>query len=351
MKRITAIFTAFLFFVTAIIGGTVLNIKMQEKPIFVIGCVADPHIDYGIEKKPPYIRPSTIKAFEDLKAEKCDIMLVGGDITSANDTVWDDIKVFERAKKTFCDAAKSTIESGRVLYVDGNHENHAFGLKYDGGDYSDIMLRDTGKFEKALYQKDKPTHLLAYKYTFDDLVFIGLNTPWQVVDTGYEIAPETWPWLDDVLNGCKNKTVFVTMHYPLEDSVGLREKEAAIKTSKDAKAVLNGHKNVILLYGHAHAYDYGYINSSITERLTVYRKNGLPDTYENPENFISCFMGSFGYYYNSFNEGWLTEDDPKIVQALLIYVYKDKITFTMKNYGELTGTEKEPKSYTVKRNY
>ena len=70
-------------------------------------------------------------------------------------------------------------------------------------------------------------------------------------------------------------------------------------------------------------------------------------------SFVSSFMGSMRYYNNSI-EGDVTVNNSKIVQALMIYIYPDRITLKMKNYGE-SGTfgnitiNKDLAAYTIYR--
>lgn len=70
-------------------------------------------------------------------------------------------------------------------------------------------------------------------------------------------------------------------------------------------------------------------------------------------SFFSSFMGSMRYYNNSI-EGDVSVSNSKIVQALMVYIYPDRITLKMKNYGE-SGTfngihiNKELAAYTVYR--
>ena len=50
------------------------------------------------------------------------------------------------------------------------------------------------------------------------------------------------------------------------------------------------------------------------------------------KSFISSFMGSMRYYENSFESGQI--DERRIVQALMVYVYSDRVELKMKNYGD-----------------
>ena len=71
-------------------------------------------------------------------------------------------------------------------------------------------------------------------------------------------------------------------------------------------------------------------------------------------SFLSAFMGSMRYAYNTIDAAVGTANS-RIVQALVIYVYKDRIVFKMKNYGE-SGTfsginiMKDLATYTIYRN-
>lgn len=70
-------------------------------------------------------------------------------------------------------------------------------------------------------------------------------------------------------------------------------------------------------------------------------------------SFFSAFMGSMRYYNNSI-EGDVSVSNSRVVQALMIYVYSDRIVLQIKNYGE-TGTingieiADRPRPYTVFR--
>ena len=74
---------------------------------------------------------------------------------------------------------------------------------------------------------------------------------------------------------------------------------------------------------------------------------------EGEGSFFSAFMGSMRYYYNSIDAGDPT-DMPTVVQALMVYVYSDRVVLSMKNYnqtGMLQGItiNKELATYTSYR--
>lgn len=57
-------------------------------------------------------------------------------------------------------------------------------------------------------------------------------------------------------------------------------------------------------------------------------------------SFVSTFMGSMRFYNNDIVGSWVPESytkDPRVIQALMIYVYSNRIEFHMKNYGESTS--------------
>ena len=54
-------------------------------------------------------------------------------------------------------------------------------------------------------------------------------------------------------------------------------------------------------------------------------------------SFFSAFMGSMRYYYNTIDPGDMPVETPNIVQALMVYVYADRVELRMKNYNR-SGT-------------
>lgn len=67
-------------------------------------------------------------------------------------------------------------------------------------------------------------------------------------------------------------------------------------------------------------------------------------------SFFSAYMGSMRYYYNTIDPGDMPIETPNIVQALMIYVYADRVELHMKNYnrsGTINGitVEKELAPY------
>lgn len=98
--------------------------------------------------------------------------------------------------------------------------------------------------------------------------------------------------------------------------------------------------------------NYIYKYDKVTERPSI-------DLTTGKEAFLSAFMGSLRFHTDSFNPNGDYEDsfdkEPKVIQGLIIKLYKDRIEFRMKNYGYY-GTqngitiEKELAPYTIFRN-
>ena len=75
--------------------------------------------------------------------------------------------------------------------------------------------------------------------------------------------------------------------------------------------------------------------------LWTVNENSTPEPTPTPtpspsdKSFFSAFMGSMRYYENSFENGQLA--DRRIIQALMVYVYSDRVELKMKNYGDDSG--------------
>ena len=66
---------------------------------------------------------------------------------------------------------------------------------------------------------------------------------------------------------------------------------------------------------------------NITEYKAEAGSEGIP-------SFFSAYMGSMRYYYNTIDPGDMPTETPNIVQALMVYVYKDRVELHMKNYNK-----------------
>lgn len=364
--------------------------SVEEEPLIVVGTIGDPHADYGLENEEPYIRTSYITAMNALKAEGIDLLLVGGDMTSDNESGstngvqnpfrWD-YDVYERTISQYHKYSAAASTTGVTLWACGNHDyevgryNDNAAIVTDGDfdsyqGFIDMMIDDCGAPISVYTQDDDPYYGGDYHYNqfpgywlgahfnvkgFD---FIVINAPYQR-STFYSAG--VLEWLDQTLAKIgADKTVFITGHYPLYDNRGLHSLADGIKGNNYVNFVnvLNKYDNAIYLYGHEHGgrstsqlCDTIYASVDSFERITHYDENGKPVASRgiNPTSFITAFMGSASFYNYSLDPHWLEASDPEIIQAMTISVYKNRIEFKVINCGEQTGQLAEPFVWTIKR--
>ena len=340
----------------------------EEEPLLSIACISDLHADYGLQSKEPYIRNSVIETVKRIWVEEdADLLLVGGDNTSDNADLsekggWS-YDTYQKVMDAYREVSENATQSGRSLWVCGNHDYEA-GVE-DGYDaYAGFVsiMNETCGTPASVYRQEEdetltdqryPDFLMGIHYVIEGFDFIILNPPYSKSLT---YSPGTLQWLSDRLQTIgAEKTVFLATHYPLQGSRGLSTPTYGI--SKDSylalMRILNRYPNLIYLYGHNHGGGESvYISEDTFERITSYTDAGTVINNRNkvPTSFISSFMGSMSYYKYSLDPGYLTAQDPSIVQGLMIYVYGDRIVFQMKNYGtHRDHATKELKSWTVMR--
>ncbi len=336
----------------------------KEDPLLTVACITDLHADYGLQSKDPYIRNSVIKTLNQIKQENADILLIGGDNTSDNGKVanaggWK-YTTFQKVIASYKEVTEAATESGRTLWACGNHDHQAGEFEgYDAyADYETLMKDSCGeplsvfrhKDEKSLSQQ-YPDHILGLHYKIENFDFIVLNAPYSQALT---YSAGTLKWLDGRLRGIgSDKTVFLVTHYPMTDGRGISTPSYGLSGGNynSMMNILKKYPNLIYLYGHNHGgAETVYISEDTFERINSYASDGRVINNRNavPTSFISSFMGSMSYYKYSYNEDWLDARDPDVVQALMIYVYGDRIVFQMKNYGTALSNV-TPKSWTVMR--
>jgi predicted phosphodiesterase len=325
-----------------------------ETPLYTIVATSDLHTDYGLQNSFPYIRQGMIETAKQIKAEEnANVLLLGGDLTSHNATSYTWTKErYDRAIAKIYETSRSATVSGRTLYATGNHDFAAGSANFNSGDYTAVMQTNIGSFQHKFDQEGSlHPHVLGYHYIIDGVNFVIINTAYINGDnhSNYVYEQSLIDWLDSMLEGIgAEKTVFVMGHYPLRDSRNISSPNKGVSTTNNCndnlKNVLLKYKNVIYLYGHDHG---GYIPKHDTyERMTLYSNSGKVSSFRNiaPTGFISAFMGSMAYY-----NGVLSASQPDVVQALVIYLCADRITFEMKNYGISDGGSKKLASYTILR--
>lgn len=327
----------------------------DKRPLLTLACISDLHTDYGLQSQAPYIRNSVAETLRRIgEEEKADLLLVGGDNTSDNAKLavnggWSK-ETYQKVLDTYESLVEEAVPSGRSLWACGNHDNEAG--KYDNYDayagYEAITDKHCSEPISVFRQKDDrtlaeqwfPEHILGAHYNESGFDFIILNPPYGKMLT---YTNQTLSWLRKRLAAIgPSKTVFLVTHYPLSDMRGMSTPGYGLQKDayKGLMNVLKKYPNVIYLYGHNHGgAESVYISQDTFERITSYTADGTPvhDRNAVPTSFISSFMGSMSYYNYSLEPYALTEEDPFIVQALMIYVYDDRIVFQMKNYGTDEG--------------
>ena len=345
----------------------------SDKPLITVGTIADGHVDYGLQNSDPYLRSSYIKAMNALKAEGVDIILDGGDMVSDNedqqkvDFRWEK-SVYDRVISQYKKYSSAASTTGVTLWACGNHDYEVGRLKegvFSAGDYNsyegfqNVMVETAGQ-PKSLYTEkdDTPNSVntvtennwLGAHFNVKGFDFIILNPPYAKSD--YYTAG-TLNWLDETLAGIgADKTVFIVGHYPLQDSRGPASTSLIKGTNyTNFMYVMKKYRNAIYLFGHIHDSDSGYISGDTFERITHYDKNGSVVSFRSiqPTSFISSFMGSASFYKYSFDPDWLTSAEPKIIQAMTITVYADRIEFKTINCGQKSGASQNPLVYTIQR--
>ena len=345
-----------------------------EKPMFTLAVLADPHIDAGIERWNPPIRTSVTNTVKEMaKSEDVDLVAFPGDIVSSHlGSYWGSNpaqkqQTFNNVKAALMDAVNTATDTGRAVFVAGNHDLRVGMLDFNSGDYSNEMEPALGELvaaesvddvrANAFYQKDFPAgtasgveHVLAYHYNVDGLDFIMLNPPFQMDENVYYYDAEALQWVANKMADIgDDQTVFLVGHYPLCDG-----KDGAPDTDAEThrilkEEILNNYPKAIYVYGHYHTQ---VVYSDTYERLNTYMSDGslCLDRDAVTDGFITVSGGSMAYYGDAVSpSGGLGAATPNVVQALLVYVYADRIVFQMKNYGTEDFGVEEIRPYVVYR--
>ena len=354
----------------------------EEDPLYTIVAVADYHTDYGIEVGSDPVRDTVRTTMERIaQEENANAIVALGDLISANDTShWfagsaaDREAIYNKAIEAMYNATESGMDDPMVMYVAGNHDteigckdfnSHSFvedGTERTMGEM--VAAKSVTDVEANAYFETDLTgvlndpagerNVLAYHYNVDGLDFIALNPPYigQRNTAGVcEYDEGALEWVSNKMAAIgKDKTVILMGHYPIgTDFRNTDSSSVTAKTEQLLRAILKEYPNTIYLYGHVHD---DYIDDDTYEAIVAYEDDAATiytDRYSAPTGFISAFAGSMGYFGYSAGlvpQGGLTAKAPNYVQALMVYIYADRIVFQMKNYGA-EGGELEP--YTVMR--
>ncbi len=336
-----------LVIIAALLFVPVFNANGKEP--FVIACFSDPHHDYGIPDKAPYVRESSQKAVDYVKALTgggADLVFIGGDVTGRY-TDWTDESIenlMDASYKLFASAAKG----GKALVATGNHDPepsvHSDTLEINSNDYTKYIEKALGKPKTEFYSSDiSEDHAfpfdeqLAFRYEVGGFEILGLNTPQgdrrHLKQDGHNgLYIEQVEWLEKQLKSIgKDETVFLMCHYspdtihtvtslldPVDESV---YNPCRIKM----KELMEEYSNVIYCYGHVHTENVEALAST---------KESVQPFSDSEKSALACHMGSLGYYKDYYNPGKLGAKDPQVVQVMMIYVYSDRIVFSEHNTGE-----------------
>lgn len=316
--------------------------------LYRVACFSDLHVDYGIQNDEPPIRPSTQVAVDALKKlGGADAMIVGGDIVSGNSKAAWNKPLFEKVKDTVYSTLAPGTSTGAVMPITGNHDNEPgvyAGGTYYSGEYDDMMLDNIGEFTASFYSTElknplestRFNELLCYRYTLDNMEFIGINTPFRPTrEAGYVYA-EQITWVSEQMKAIgRDKTVILFCHYPtIVSPAGDKGGDSATKL----KSLMGLYPNIIYCYGHSHDHDDMTVYNTSENVVPNGEAKLLESGAYQVNSAITCFMGSMGYYDYALPDGTsikgLTASDPAVVQFLLIDFYADHITFKYYNTGE-----------------
>jgi predicted MPP superfamily phosphohydrolase len=331
----------------------------QGSLLYTIAATSDIHTDAGIQNNAPYIRGGMITTATAMLPENAKVLVLAGDLISdhISATGWTMSGNYTNAIQALYTTAASATPSGRTLYVTGNHDFAPGMGNWNSGDYTADMINKIGPFTHTFNQTAKINnrdHVLGYHYLIDGLNFVVLNTADIGADNhnNYVYDPGLITWVDGQLDAIgADKTAFVIGHYPFRDSRNISNADKGMNSVSDTalKAVMIKYPKVVYLYGHDHG---GVqIHTDTFERITPYTDTGAVSNSRSitPTGFISSFVGSQAYYNDGL--GGLDSTTPAVVQGLIVYIYSDGITFTMKNYGVSVppGGVQAPASYSIPR--
>lgn len=357
MKNVLRTVAALLVLLAAL-SAAVYIIYDRQQPILTVMCLSDLHNQQNILKNGSIRGTITDTCKTALAEEKgVDVVLIGGDVTSNTKVSQDKV---EAVLSNVVDAISPLTDN--ILWVAGNHDFNAGEEDgYGSAQYYDFYMKDNvGKLSSSnsyFEEWNGEKNLLAYHYEIEDFDFVGISTKHETMDGDLESHNYTYTdgaveWVDRKLAQLNSdKTVFVVGHFPFRDSnsISVPEKGLLEECDKKFKAVLAKYPNVIYLYGHDHGTDSAYVREDTAQRVTEYMSDGnVKGSHSDgaTPSFISSFMGSMRYYSNSIDVS-VGASNSKVVQSLLIYVYRDRIELHMKNYGIENGGKEELKPYVI----
>lgn len=354
-----------------------------EEALFTLSTFSDLHgervFNNGEEE---YIRDGIVEATAQVRAEdNANIIAFLGDLISDKNGIKDDEVLqngywygqgtgnveseWQKARDLMYAAAESATESGRALYLAGNHEYAIGGTRanptFNSGDFTDGIESKLPQLteKNAYFQKTFPEgttedivnagHVLSYHYNIDGMDIVAINPSYTgaEITEGFSYDLDALDWMDAKLAEIgAEKTVLVLGHYP---TTSLNNEKGGMDSYNKIKEIFAKYPNVIYIYGHDHN---PYIHTDTYQRVQTFAADGLTpfqNRYKTPTGYTEVFGGSVAFT-NDVGLSTCAEDGtPAVVQGLLVKVYSDRIVLQMKNYNESPLGVDALREYTIMR--
>lgn len=272
---------------------------IDEKPLLTVGTYSDLHVDYGLQLKPPYVRPTMPKAARGYRRRyDLDAVIVCGDTISDNGSGWSDNpgkgamqgywpydrwqftrkRIHEVIKKSF----RSEEKAKNILFVTGNHEyqvgdrqpegkryNSAYMMDHLPADLRNPLTEHYTTYDKKEADIGPDENLLCYEYRVNGIPFLILNDPtygeipWPFPDRGEPAHTlQQAEWLEARLNEIekemgKDAVVIVASHFPFyPDCYVATYNGPTVKPNMDAylriRDAISRFPNLFFFFGHVH---------------------------------------------------------------------------------------------------
>ena len=358
--------------------GSMKEIKAGDEPVYVMACLSDLHNQAEIITEPGHaIRGSITKTIDDMCDQEpyVDAIVISGDLSSNVETTEDLLYTIHDKVE-----AKANELTDKTFWTTGNHDFNAAGENptYNSADYYDRYVKTSGlgpvASEDDIYIEtyNGVDYVCGYRYDMGECEVICLLDPLNVLAGGLQnsnnkFTDGTLDWLDDTLwrvSEDEYKPIFVIGHFPFTDCNSTTSSKGMLADCqarmKDIFANYADRPNLYYLFGHDHGGDDAYILTDTEQRVTEYDRDGnvlnpWGKSFERADDeniaFRTIFMGSMRYYNNKYDtsSNYIGARTPLVIQALMVYVYNDRIEFVMKNYGEVIPGNEELEPYVVMR--
>ncbi|MBQ0102369.1 MAG: metallophosphoesterase [Firmicutes bacterium] len=363
--------------------------------------VSDVHNCFAMLDPPYVFRKNVTGAIKQFvkKQGPADVFLMGGDLISDypswnSSGHWPYKYFLEYRELVQKECAKAT-KDGKVFYVAGNHDYAQGELAKDGPGkngsynsfdfYNGIMDKNCGTLAAGDKFEITGTHtgekyLLAYHYEVNGVHIMALSPDPDLVynDQVYGFNKDSLKWVDAKLKEIDpdgTEVILFMSHYVIKTRYSNGLFSSPGQAYNDLAEIMNGHKNLVYLYGHNHT-----ATENMAKEYTsdiVFATNGknfaLVDKKQSEiceytdHDYISAYMGAgridydgkYGYLFNNdvvYGDGGLgsrqaiqTTATPKLGQSLYIKVYEDRLVFQYLNYGTYDdySTDDIVKPYTI----